>query len=294
MKKLIKSSLRYHTFGKPFFAAAAVLLFLGLKILSNDAGSLCVEAFSYGLPFMCAVVMLNAGDEHTSGGFRNKAVAGYTKAQIFLSQIISSMICATSLFMFVGLPILLGVMVTNGYYFVFIFLMIYNFSAVVCACFAMLARNTVVAMVTVLLIGGLFVFTVEPVFDILNEPEYEIGYTIDYAKFKESGAEGSMIPKKIDNNGFCGGAARKFLRTAAIVNPFLHIRLVQEVMDVYDSTSLTYLKYINPESDEKGQIEAEFGYTLFREYKFYPLVSAAAIVIASSVGLIIFRKKELV
>ena len=293
MLRLVKNDLRYHTFGRFFFAGAGVLGFIVLRLISGGPNVLYSEAFVYGLPYVCAVVMLSVGSEHSSGGFRNKAIAGYTKGRIFFAKIISSMICSSLLFMVMGVPLVFCMTTPHGPYFLFIYLMIYNFTAVVCACLVMLSGSTVKGIIAVILLFVFWTLITEPVCDALAEPAYEVGYTIDYSRLDEEGVDGSMIPKKIDNPSAVGGILRGGLKVVCAMNPYVSIRFTDDVMSMYDGSTLEYYDFTHPEEDKYGELEANPRYNLFREFRYFPLWSLAGIVITSGVGFIIIKRKEL-
>ena len=105
MIRLIKTNLIHLTFGRFFLIAAAAAIFLGCYggCSARDYG-FNMTHFVFLLLICAALTLLNLGREHSDGTVRNKLTLGFSRASIFFSLIISSLICSVVLYLLMSIP----------------------------------------------------------------------------------------------------------------------------------------------------------------------------------------------
>ena len=293
MFKLIKTDLAHTTFCKPFFIAAAILLYLSLREASNGASTfLSTEVFYYGIPAVCAVALLNAHSEKSSGGVRNKTIAGYTKIQIILAQIISSVICSVILFLIIGIPVYYSEVPSKALFTILSFLTMYAAIGAICTCITVCMTHAAAAVVVILGIG-FFCFAITYVLhDTIKEPEYYIEYVFDESMVEEYGYENSARAVKKPNSLHVSGFRRVLLKTIAYVDPASQFKYLDDVLMVY---TIYEHPFLNPKKDKNRELELEYAedYTVFRECVYFPIYSVGLLLTVTAVGVVVFRKKEL-
>ncbi|MCR5478969.1 MAG: hypothetical protein K6F27_03800 [Ruminococcus sp.] len=272
MIRLIKTTLHYHTFKKPFFIAAALLVFLGLKAYSNDMGSLAIEPLSYGIPLVCAVVFLNTHTENQSGAYRNKITAGYTRRQVFFSGIISAAACGAALFLVPAIPIYTSLGTPQTF---LTMLMLYVLTAVITACINLNTTSTITTVFTVFLIAAVCFAAAEPVQEELKVEKYDYRFICDESKLQTQGVDGAYTVIEFPNPEYPTGVKRAALKTLAYTNPYSQV-LYSELMlsDFYNASNILP-KELN------------------HEYLFFPLISAALACAASALSYLAYRQKDL-
>ena len=279
MLDLIKNTLRFHTFNKFFFIGAGLLLFLGLKTYSNDMGSLITEPLSYGIIPVCAVVILNISTEMSSGGYRRKLTASYTKPQVFFAMILSSAICASALFLMIAIPAYASLGTPQSFLTIYL---IYMLSSTVSACLTINLKIHAFAVLAVLFIGAMLVALTEPVQDALDVDKYEYHTIYDAAKAEQIGVREATTVERSPNPNYPEGFHRAVLKTLAYANPYSQITYTLMILDL-NEFPLGY----------NQDVEYTMKYIVTQEHWCFPLITAGLTGIISAVGYLVFRKKDL-
>lgn len=295
MLGLVKNSLRYHTFGKMFYIAVAGLLFYGVVDVMHDSDVCSMLTFGYGLPFVCAVVIINTGREHSCGGLRLKTVAGYSKVQIYLAQMISSMICAAILYLFIAVPIFLDMAAEHTALYFMTLLLTYMFAGAVSACLAMCISRTVIVMCGVMAAGVMMFVMTEPLQEALQEEKYNVSYTIDYSRLEEYGVDGCYAAHTRDNPSYIGGAGRVIFKVIAAADPWMHMENMVDYMDMLEEDKEYYkYAYVDPAAGVYTDLECDMHKEEISEKKYMFVYTIGLIAAVTAAGLIGFRRKELV
>ncbi|MDR2834626.1 MAG: ABC transporter permease [Bacteroidales bacterium] len=67
---------------------------------SKDLIFFVYSSFNYGITFMEIMLLIILSKEYTQGTIRNKIVAGYSKSEIYFSNLLTTVICCFSIFLF--------------------------------------------------------------------------------------------------------------------------------------------------------------------------------------------------
>ena len=273
MLRLIKNNLRYHTFNKFFFIAAAMLFFLGSRGAQRCGFNENIYVMRYGIPIACGVVLLNTNIENRSGSYRSKLTAGFTKRQIYFSHIISSALCSLILFFIIAFPIYISAKNTYTTLDVPItmltLMMIYVLTAVVTACLHLNMTGVIKAVLTILFIFLVCIAAVKPTQDMLNEDRYNYEIIFDPSRVNTVGYDAAHVVIKTPNTDYPTGIKRAVLKTIAFTDPCSQIKYSESVPDV---------DYFSEDPYNSDFVEIE--------YWCFPLITLG---IASAVSLLSYR-----
>jgi ABC-type transport system involved in multi-copper enzyme maturation permease subunit len=229
-----------------------------------------------GLFACAAVIPLIIGSDYSEGTVRNKIVCGYTKGQIYLSEFLCAAAVSTLLYICMMIPLLISgykgwvmftvkdlVQIFIGLYLIYISLA--SIFVIVCC----LIRNKAVSAIgcigimLVLYIGGNMVDS------ILSQPKYTEIYVIDEATNEQT------VTRELNNSYMENGALRTSLTAAYKVNPCAQLG--------------EYIKFIYG----IGADEEAFANSEREECKTLPLYSLGAILVITSVGTAVYRRKDI-
>lgn len=223
-----------------------------------------------------AFISLFVGREHGEGGFRNKAVTGYTKGQIFFSEwLLHTAFCLAMLLLFlIGFvplahevlsPVPAGMLALIALCFVCMTVAVVT---LLCTLSLLVSQRAVSAILSVLLVIGLL-FASYKIDEMLSTPQYY--YTHHYDEVGELiSVEQKESPIYVD------GVTRTFLTHLNYTIPLGQSEPLIQCIGVWNyedasNQSLSHLKIV----------------------KFFPLYSLGLSVLIGGIGYVIFHRRDL-
>ena len=287
---------------------------ISVRLVENDNGESYYHfrsqfTMAILLMFMATIIhALNLGSEFNSGAVRNKLIAGYTKIQIFVSELILSWVytCIFCALFFMPFLVVRMPYLTSGNSFgrlLFILTLItLSIIAVttitVFICF--LIKNHIVAAIISLMIIVMMVLIRDDVNKYLQKPHYYADITFEDGHVESwqvgngdntenEGVrfhEGSTV-KYRENPGYVDGAARVLLTVMDEANPY----------NALNDSSLGISGYRIGVEDtltdkQKDLLEKEKG-NISDKCKREAAYNAGLIVIFSVLGILVFRKRNI-
>ncbi|MBE6580232.1 MAG: hypothetical protein E7650_01295 [Ruminococcaceae bacterium] len=224
-----------------------------------------------------AFISLFVGREHGEGGFRNKAVTGYTKGQIFCSEwLLHTAFCLAMLLLFlIGFaplahevlsPVPAGMLALIT---LCLMMMTVTVVTLLCTLTLLVSQRAVSAILSVLLVVGLL-FASYAIDAALTRPQY---YLIQH--YNEAGEFVSL--QKIEDPRYVDGAARTLLTHLSYTLPLGQSEPLLESIAIWN--------YSNAEADHD--------FSWLKIIKFLPLYSLGLTTIIGSIGYVIFRRRDL-
>lgn len=217
----------------------------------------------------CAIIPMIIGSDYSSGTIRNKIINGKTRFQIYLSHLLISFLFG----LIIEVVFWLAFIIINPTYFTLILSiipsMILCLSSVVSFCImvSLLCTNRSVALIITVSIFLLSTVIQVAIDNKINQPEYY--------EFEHVNEDGSIEQKKEKNENYLSGFPRSFLE---ITNKTLSNYQLQEV-DV--------IMYIHKMDDVKLRDYED------DSWKYFPVYSIGKIIGFSTIGYLIFRKKNI-
>ncbi|MBQ8848966.1 MAG: hypothetical protein IJ011_01375 [Clostridia bacterium] len=251
-----------------------VLGCLGAAEIGPQSSSDDIYLISLTIGFS-AMVTLSIGKEIGNGAVRNKIVKGYTKGQVFWSEIILSIslcfvffIISAAPFILLNLPILktipTGVLIKTVIGIIFMSLGIVTISVAVSSLISNRAISAVAAML--LTIGILF--SGYYLYDKLDQPEYwEAHY-----------ADGTIVENAQKNPNYVGGTQRAIYQFLYNANPMGQMIEYSEILSPYFTP---YSVKLETPKEEMDFINSA------------PIYSVGTMIIVSGCGYILFRRKNI-
>ncbi len=226
-----------------------------------------------------AFISLLVGREHGDGGFRNKAISGYTKGQIFFSEwLLHTAFClAMLLLFFVGFapmahavlsPVPAGMLVLIAVCFV---MMTVAVVTLLCTLTLLVSHRAVSAILSVLLVIGLL-FASYSIDSALSRPRYY------YAEHYDENDE-LILVEKTESPLYIDGAARTLLTRLNYALPLGQTQPMVESIGVWsydgDASVLNY---------ERAHLD---------QIKLFPFYSLVLTVLVGGIGYVIFCRRDL-
>ena len=281
MLRLIKNDLRYHTFNKFFFIAAALLLYHSMWYAVQGG---VVYELTFGIPIVCITVLLKSDKEKRSGAYCNKLTAGYTKRQVFFSYIISSAIYGAILCAIITVPMFLALQTEMT---IVIYFTAFMFTAAAVQCISLLLDNILCVILAILALAAFFIGLHYLTYEPLSELRYNDVYIDSYGHDPQQ--NDTYI--RTDNPLYVGGIPRVLLKTVCYVNPYSQIKFAQSQVRWYkfceDFEELSFDTFWT--KDEYDDID----YDISREYHFFPFITLGFTAAVSAAGYIVWRRKDL-
>lgn len=226
-----------------------------------------------------AFISLFVGREHGEGGFRNKAVTGYTKGQIFFSEwLLHTAFCLAMLLLFLIGFVLLAHEVLSpvpaGMLTLITLCLVMMTVAVVtllCTLALLVSQRAVSAILSVLLVIGLL-FASYSIDSALQRPRYY------YAEHYDENDE-LILVEKTESPLYIDGVVRTLLTHLNYALPLGQTQPLVSSIGVWNYDGDAYV--FSYERAHLGQI------------KLFPLYSLAVIVLSGGVGYVIFRRRDL-
>ena len=224
-----------------------------------------------------AFISLFVGREHGEGGFRNKAVTGFTKGQIFFSEwLLHTVFCLCLLLLFlVGFaplahevlsPVPARVLALITLCFVCMTVAVVT---LLCMLSMLINARAVSAILSVLLVIGLL-FASYAIDAALTRPQY---YLVQH--YNEAGEFVSL--QKIEDPRYVDGAARTLLTHLSYTLPLGQSEPLLESIAIWN--------YSNAEADHD--------FSWLKSIKFLPLYSLGLTAIIGAIGYTVFRRRDL-
>ena len=257
-------------------------------------------SFDLFILFLAVIVtVLNLGSEFSSGTIRNKLIAGYTKAMVFVSELILAVLFSTILYLLFYGPFLV---IRWKYLSRLDFL--FGASALLLCCIlsvtvimvflCFILENRIVAAIVGMMIIVVMIVMRDELYSRLTRPEffteyvYEDGHTVTMQADPDSMKKPDDVIKvnRIPNSGYIGGVRRvimTFVYEASAYdglvefNQYISTSQIAEV-ELPEDVARTQNKYI----EEKVS-------TMKREIAY----NVGIMVVFSCLGVLIFRKKNI-
>jgi len=277
LSNLLRAGL-FRYIKNPLTAIVAVAALL-MGILGGSTAVYTIDDMFLIAFFMmlAAFVSLLIGREHGDGGFRNKAVVGHTKGQIFFSEwLLHNLFCFAMLLLFgVGFAVSahkLFVNIPAGMLCLIILCFLCMTVAVVtllCVLTFLVSHRAVSAILSVLLIVGLMGASYA-IDEALTRPQY---YLVEH--YNEAGEFVSL--QQIEDPRYVDGAVRTLLTHLSYTLPLGQSEPLLEGIAIWN--------YSNAEVDHD--------FSWLKIVKFLPLYSMGLTAVFGAIGYTVFRRRDL-
>ena len=257
-------------------------------------------SFALFIMFLAVIVIvLNLGGEFSSRAIRNKLIAGYTKAMVFVSELILAVLFSTILFLlFYGPFLVIYWKYLSRLDFLFgasaLLLCCILSVAVIMVFLCFILENRIVAAIVGMMIIVVMIVMRDELYSRLMRPEYFAEYVYEDGHTETLGADPDSMRKpddvvevnRIPNSGYIGGVTRviiTFVYEASAYdglvefNQYISTSQIADV-ELPEDVARTQNKYI----EEKVS-------TMKREIAY----NAGIMVVLSCLGVLIFRKKNI-
>lgn len=291
MNKLLHAGLRRYFHSIIFWICLIASLLLGIFIATADKsyGSFENTYVIAELLIYAVLISVSIGKEYSDGGFRNKIIAGHTKGEIYLSEWLISVSISLCLFIVCSVPFavinskeIFAEIATNYIIKIGVGMLLANVaSMVISIVISMLISNKVIApIINIFLILCLLVVSGQ-INGKLAQPKYE--YLYEYNQ--ETGEYDEYLSDEI-NSRYVGEPLRTVLQLSVSLSPEGQITEYEDIL---------YLLNAYPNYDEEsGELSpAKCDVEDEKALNTFPLYSACLIVLVTSAGYLLFRKKEL-
>ncbi len=278
MSSLLSAGIYRYRKSAVFWVMLLTALILGLITGAIADSSAHLNAtYLFGLFLITAIqISLIIGAEFTNGAFRNKLIAGHSKGEVFLSELLLSLTSATVLFiMHYGAFVLFNLSRFDNLdageiaQIVFGAWLMHLAFAAICAtvCFFIPYNSAIAAVVNIILVI-VMMFTVSELHLKLNEREYNTVYVAD--------ENGNMVPKDEINPDYIPPDSAEY----AVIHAAYYLMPCGQLNDY--QYALAEL-WNDREPNEK----------YLEDLKTAPIYSFAAMILFSAMAYICFRKKDL-
>ena len=248
------------------------------------------------------LTVLNIGSEFGSGAVRNKLIAGYTKIQIYVSELILSLTLAVVAFLLYYLPLLI---IRISYLEVLGFLLGASLLLLLCVLsvtamavfFCFVIKNHIVDAVIVIMMIVCMTIIRDEVYNKLQRPEFFTLYTYEdghevtmYAEPDTMKTPDDVISvRKVKNSFYIGGIKRDILTFIFEADPYTAVVDCGDyIRNGYSRATLTNNLPENIASREAKEREKQLN-RMKREIAY----NAGILVVFSVLGILIFRKRNI-
>ena len=278
MRKLLRAGLSRYL--KSPLAAIAAVAAVDIGLLCGGSAVYTIDDIYVIALFIAfaALISLFLGREHGEGGFRNKAISGFTKGQIFFSEwILHTLICLGLLLLFllgfvpmareVLAPVPGGTLALIAVCFACMAVAVVT---LLCVLSMLVSFRAVSAILSVLLVIGLM-FTSYKIEEILSTPQY---YYVEHYDEQDE----LIWEEKKESPLYVDGAARTFLTHLNYTLPL--------------GQSEPLIACIGVWNYDASWIDAQ-SYSHLETVKFLPLYSLGLTVLVGGIGYAVFRRRDL-
>lgn len=237
MSNLLRAGIRRYIHSVIFWLAIAVVGVTAV-IGSVNARKMYFDDFFCMIIFVAFAVTIAwlVGRENEEGIFRNKAVSGYTKGQIYVSELILGVgACLIMFLIFAGIFIAFNSYVfakidfgiIAGIFFDALFVNV-CFGAILVTISCVVSKRVIVAIVNIILVFAI-IFASYAAQRFIEQEEYFTEWEYEETAVSNEygdGIELTPIPgseHKVENPNYVDGALRVFLETVYNVFPYGHI-----------------------------------------------------------------------
>ncbi len=314
MTKLLRASVRRYTHNVIFWIAT--ILTLGIAVIvSFSARNTFYDDAMVIAQMVIHAIMISwvVGKEFKEGIFRNKAIVGHSKGNIFLAELISGVGIAFVLYLlyaiifvvvnFYEVPLLPASLIVT----IFIDYVLLNMclAAIFVTVSCLLSHQATIAIVNLIFVL-LMVVGSQRFYGELSQPQYYEHYeTINSEwidengniRYKEVKVEGSEY--LVENPTYIGGAKRNIYETIYKLSPYGHIiEFVYFNMDWhgYDYVTNEFAEELGMTGDEAWEMiigDNVITDETIEKFDTNLIYSCVLLVLVSSIGYIGFRRKEL-
>lgn len=307
MSNLLRAGVRRYVRNIVFWFALVATV-VAAVICASNTRQFYFDDFYCVIVFVALAVVISwlVGRENDEGIFRNKTVAGYTKGQIYISELILSVsTCVVMFLLFAGIFIAFNSYVFTKASFVAC-LGIFFDSLLVNICLAvilttvscLISKRYIVAIVNIVLVFALFFAsygiqgTVEQE-EYFTEWDYEEIVTTDGDNTYVSSVPIEGSERQVKNPRYIDGPVRTIAETIYNILPYGHITeycyitydwFGYEYYDLFPEENLTWEK-----SDKDLTLSKEVVWDIYENLIWSVALNAAV----CALGFICFRKKEL-
>lgn len=307
MSNLLRAGIRRYTHNIVFWLALVATTVAAI-IGSYNARQFYFDDFYCVIVFMSLAVVISwlVGRENDEGIFRNKTVAGYTKGQIYISELILGV--GTCIVMFLLFASIFTAF--NSYVFtkasliaclgIFVDSLLVNvlFAVILITVSCLISKRAIVAIVNIILVLAL-IFATYGVGGIVDQDEYFTEWEYEETVVTdEFGTHVSSMPiegseHQVKNPRYIDGPLRTIAETIYNILPYGHITeytyltndwFGYEYYDLFPEENLTWetsSKDLTLSKDAKSEIVVNIVWSL------------AVNIAVCALGYVCFRKKEL-
>ncbi len=298
MMKLLRAACHRHFKSRLFFICVCLSLILGLWMgvfLYQD--SYVAEKHMWiailELALIAIFVSLSVGTEHTHGGFQRKVVLGATRGRIFLSELLVIIASVSLLFLLFAVPVVVinARLIPNFrpdilFWFVFgMWLCCISFAATLLSFTMLVPSRAIAAVMALLLLLGMLIWN-DTVTSRLAQPE-------QWESMRYDEATDSFVLMLHENEKYIHPPLRTFLATADNCLPTAQLMFCTDALHSCfysdEAWAQTWEGLPDQPPERRDSVAPEDAQTI-REF---PLYSLTWIILISTVGLLLFRRKSL-
>lgn len=281
MSKLLRAGIYRYRTSRLFWAAMVGSIVLGMMYGSGVEETMIFVPFQFIITSI--MISMFIGAQHSDGGFRNKIVAGYTKTQIVVAELILN----------TGLSVMLYLIHSISYAVLHVEMlqkfpknvMIHIFFNCLClsvfvavvhtVCSCLISSKTKAGVINVVLFV-MMLFVGFELIDALNEGKI--------FEMERTTTSGEVIYYEEPNPNYVGGTKRKIYQAIYDSLPYFQVDYyLYDIIDEFDQWWGTH------DTDEEMRLTKSEQRTLNR----HTMYSLGLTVVIASTGIIIFRKTDL-
>lgn len=265
MNKLLRAGFRRYITSKVYWTMVVATAFWGW-LIGDEANVMSMDSSYVIIEFALFAIMIswNIGREYEEGIFRNKIIAGHTKAKIFMSELILATGACMSLFVLYTILFAMGntyvfnIMPTDAMIKSYILMILINIAMITIfvTISSIMSHRALSVIFSLVLLFAMYWSAGEIGYKLAEEEyvcEWENEWVILYDEYGNKSKEYSQsIPgteKKVFNKDYVGGWKRTWYEF--IYHTFPTGPLIDD-MDFY----FQYLGYANYAHNCKRQVEA--------------------------------------
>ena len=298
MMKLLRAACHRYFKSRLFFICAGLSLILGLWLgiylyqephfAENHMWIAILE-----LALIAIFVSLSVGTEHTHGGFQRKVVLGATKERIFLSELLVVIASVSLLFLLCAVPVVAinSRLIPNFhleilFWFVFgMWLCSVSFAVTILTFAMLIPSRTIAAVVALLFLFGMLIWN-DTVTSRLMQPE-------QWESMRYDEATDSFVTMLHENENYIHPPLRTFLAAVDNCLPNTQFMFCTDALHSCFYSDEAWAQIWEGLPDQPPERRDAVAPEAARTIREFPLYSSAWIVLIVTVGLVLFRRKNL-